>query len=71
MLLIYIMGKYYTEGQKQSILKWRSINKSQYNDYMNDYHKQYYQDNVELFRKKRMMKYYLDKEWKRLCNISI
>ena len=61
----------YTEGQKQSIIKWRKLNKDYYNDYMNDYHKGYYQEHADLFRKKRMNKYYFDKEWKLLCSINI
>lgn len=65
------MVKYYTQGQKQSIIKWRKSNKEYYNEYMNDYHKGYYQEHAELFRKKRMEKYYFDKEWKLLCSINI
>lgn len=61
----------YTEGQKLSIIKWRKSNKEYYNEYMNEYHKGYYQEHADLFRKKRMSKYYLDKEWKLLCSISI
>ena len=63
------MPKYYNEGQKQSILKWRSNNKEIYNDYMNDYHKGYYEKHAEEFRRKRMSKYYFQKEWRRLCQI--
>lgn len=65
------MVKYYTEGQKQSIVKWRKLNKEYYNEYMNDYHKVYYQQHSDIFRKKRMEKYYFEKEWKILCNIEI
>jgi len=64
------MSKYYTNSQKESILKWRQIHKEKYNKYMNAYHKEYYQDNVNSFRKKRMNKYYFDKEWLRLCKID-
>jgi len=63
------MTKYYTEAQKQSIMKWRDNNKEEYNIYMNEYHKKFYQSNAERLRKRRMDKYYFQKEWKRLCGI--
>ena len=64
-------SKYYTLGQKQSILKWRRQNYEKYNEYMNAYHKDYYQEHAEAFRAKRMEKYYFQKEWKRLLDICI
>ena len=63
------MPKYYNEGQKQSILKWRNSNKEAYNVYMNEYHKGYYQIHAEEFRKKRMSKYYFQKEWEKMCKM--
>ena len=62
---------YYTPAQKKSILRWREDNKEKYNEYMNDYFKGYYQKNAEAFRKKRMAKYWYEKECKRLRNIDI
>ena len=64
-----MVAKYYNEGQKQSIMKWRATNKSEYNDYMSEYHKKFYAKNVERLRKKRMDIYYFQKEWKRICEI--
>ena len=62
-------SKYYTLGQKESILKWRHNNQDKYNEYMNSYNKSYYQDHIEAYRTKRMEIYYFQKEWKRLANI--
>ena len=59
------MTKYYTESQKQSIMKWRVNNKQEYNEYMNEYHKHFYQNNAERIRKKRMDKYYYQRECRR------
>ena len=64
-------SKYYTVAQKKSILKWRNQNHEKYNEYMNNYHKSYYQDHAEAFRIKRMEIYYFQKEWKRLANICL
>jgi len=65
------MVKYIQKGQKESILKWRAGNKEKYNEYMNDYHKEYYKIHADLFRKKRRELYYYQQECKRLRNIDI
>lgn len=62
---------YYTEGQKMSIMKWRISNKDKYNEYMKSYNTNYYNEHGDTFRKKRMSKYYFQKEAKRLCSIEI
>lgn len=62
---------YYTEGQKVSIMKWRISNKEKYNEYMKGYNVDYYHEHGDMFRKKRMDKYYFQKEAKRLCSILI
>jgi len=61
----------YTENHKQSIMKWRNSNKEKYNEYMKGYNNDYYHEHGDIFRKKRMNKYYFQKEAKRLCSILI
>lgn len=61
----------YTESQKESIMKWRNTNKEKYNEYMKEYNNNYYHEHVDMFRKKRMDKYYFKQEAKRLCCILI
>ena len=59
----------YTEGHKVSIMKWRNTNKDKYNEYMKGYNNEYYHEHGDMFRKKRMDKYYFQKEARRLCCI--
>ena len=54
--------KSYTKCQKISIMKWQNSNIEKYNTYMNDYLKDYYEKHVDKYRKKRMGRYYFQKE---------
>ena len=62
-------SKYYTDAQKHSIMKWRQSNKEEYNEYMNEYLKKFYEKNSEVLKTKRMKTYYYQKECKRMCNM--
>ena len=55
-------NKSYTKCQKMSIMKWRNSNTDKYNAYMNYYLKDYYEKHVDKYRKKRMERYYFQKE---------
>jgi hypothetical protein len=61
----------YTQSQKKHIMKWRTEHKIEYNKYMNDYHKDYYVEHADKFRKKRMGTYYYNKECQIFRNIEI
>jgi hypothetical protein len=59
----------YTLSQKRSIINWRTHNKEKYNEYMNEYHKVFYQQNKEKIGKRHAKNYLYKKECKRLCQI--
>jgi hypothetical protein len=61
----------YNEKIRLSIMKWRENNKEEYNKYMRDINTKSYYSNQEHFQKKRMDRYYFEKECKRLRNILI
>jgi hypothetical protein len=66
------MGKKsYTQCQKISIMKWRNSNTDKYNAYMNSYLKDYYETHADKYRKKRMDRYYFEKECQTFRNILI
>jgi hypothetical protein len=61
----------YNEKFRGYIMKWRHNNVEKYNEYMLEYNKKLYQTKSEIFRKKRVDRYYFQKEAKRLCNILL
>jgi hypothetical protein len=61
----------YNEKQKLSIMKWRENNKDDYNKYMLEINTRKYYSNQEHYQKKRLERYYFEKECKRLRNILI
>jgi hypothetical protein len=52
----------YTEAQKKATLKWRMNNKEKWNNYHNEKGKEYYAQNSDEHKKKRMERYYYSKE---------
>ena len=61
----------YTKQQKNAIMKWRKSNIEKYNAYMNNYLKDYYETHADTYRKKRMDRYYFEKECQTFRNILI
>ena len=52
-------------------MKWRNSNTDKYNAYMNQYLKNYYEAHADTYRKKRMDRYYFEKECQIFRNILI
>lgn len=50
-------------------LKWRNAHKEQYNNYMNEYQKKFYLNNVEKILKRKANHYIFKKERQRLFNM--
>ena len=65
---VYSIGMY-NEIVKANIMRWRENNREHYNEYMLEINKQNYYNNQEHFKKKRMERYFFEKECKRLRNI--
>ena len=61
----------YNEIKKASILKWRKNHREEYNEYMLTINTRNYYTHQDHFKKKRMDRYYFDKECIRLRNILI
>ena len=61
----------YDEKSKHSIYKWRIANKEQYNAYMNEANKNYYQRNKAMCNLKRVQNARFHKECVRLCGILL
>jgi hypothetical protein len=62
-------SKYYSDAQKKSIMRWRELNKEEYNEYMSGYLKKFYEKNSDVVKMKRMKLYYYQKECRRMCNM--
>ena len=58
----------YDEQKKKAIMKWREAHKDEYNEYMREI---FYTKHSQKIKQKRMEKYYLEKEFKRLRNILL
>ena len=65
---VYSIGMY-NEIVKANIMRWRENNREHYNEYMLEINKKNYYNNQEHFKKKRMERYFFEKECKRLRNI--
>jgi len=61
----------YNETQRANIMKWRKNNKEKYNEYMLVVNTKNYYTHQEHFQKKRMERYYFEKECMRLRNVLI
>ena len=59
------------QNHKLSIMKWRENNKEEYNKYMLKINTKNYYLNQEQFQKKRMSRYYFEKECRRLRDILL
>lgn len=53
----------YNKQVQKSIMKWRTNNKDEYDNYQANYMREvFYKKNSEIIKEKRMKKYYLQKE---------
>lgn len=67
-VFVYNIGMY-NEIVKANIMRWRENNREHYNEYMLEINKKNYYNHQEYFKKKRMERYFFEKECKRLRNI--
>jgi len=61
----------YDDKQKARIYKWRSTHKEQHNKYLNEWGIKNYHNHAEEYRKKRVDRYYYQKECKRFRDIDL